>query len=197
MSKIFLFMMVSLDGYMEGPGHDLSWHHVDEEFNVFAAEQMREMGTILFGRRTYQLMESFWPSKQGLEDDPVVAELMNKTPKVVFSKTLEKVVETDVWKNIRLVKDNIAEEVGKLKNRQDLPAGRQEKPIAVLGSNNFCVTLLELGLLDELRIMVNPVIIGKGTPLFAGIKSKLSLTLLKTRSFHNGNILLTYQPKTQ
>lgn len=188
MRKMFLFMMTSIDGYMEGENHDLSWHNVDKEFNTFAAEQMNEMGTIVMGRRTYELMESFWPSKQGLEEDPIVAEKMNNTPKIVFSKTLKKANETDIWKQVRLYKNNIAEEIQKLKKEEG-------KSIAVLGSNNLCVTLLELGLLDELRIMVSPVVIGKGTPLFAGIKEKISFSLSTTRTFQNGNILLTYRRK--
>lgn len=188
MRKMFVFMMTSLDGYIEGDNHDLSWHHVDEEFNDFAVKQMQEAETIVFGRKTYQLMENFWPSKEGLEDDPEVAKLMNETPKVVFSKSLDKVVETDVWKHVMLFHDNIKEEVQKLKNQEG-------KSIAVLGSNNFCVTLLELGLLDEIRIMVNPVVIGKGTPLFGGISNKYNFTLTNTRTFGNGNILLTYQPE--
>ncbi len=179
-------MMVSLDGYIEGESHDLSWHNVDEEFNTFAAEQMDEGDIILFGRRTYQLMEGFWPSKEGLEDDPIVAEKMNTTPKIVFSRTLKSVQETDIWKNVRLVKNNIAEEIQKLKEQPG-------KALFVLGSNNLCVTLLELGLLDELRIMVNPVVIGKGTPLFAGIKEEVHLNLLESRTFGNGNVLMHYQ----
>jgi dihydrofolate reductase len=192
---MFLFMMTSLDGYMEGENHDLSWHNVDKEFNTFAVEQLREADTIVFGRRTYQLMESFWPSKEGQEDDPVVASLMNEIPKVVFSKSLDNVVETDTWKHVTLFHDNIEEEVRKLKNVEGLPAGRQGKSIVVLGSNNFCVTLLELGLLDELRIMVNPVVLGKGTPLFTGITDRYKFTLTNSQIFGNGNILLTYKPE--
>jgi len=179
-------MMVSLDGYFEGPDHDLSWHIVDIEFNDFAAEQMQEADTILFGRRTYQLMESFWPSQAGLEGDPVVARLMNKTPKVVISKSLGRVTETEHWKNVRLIKENVVDEIKKLKNRPG-------KDIFLPGSNNLCVSLLEWGLLDELRLMINPVVIGKGTPLFQGIKQKISLELIKVRSFASGNILLHYQ----
>lgn len=178
-------MMVSLDGYFEGENHDLSWHNVDAEFNTFAAKQLREVDTILFGRRTYQLMEGFWPSEQGLQGDPVVAQMMNTTEKIVFSKTLDEIHETDVWKNIRLVKENIEEEVKKLKNNSG-------KDISVLGSSNLCVTLLELGLLDEIRIMVNPVVLGKGTPLFHGIQQKYTFSLQESRQFANGNILLTY-----
>lgn len=183
--KLFLFMMTSLDGYMEGSDHDLSWHNVDSEFNDFAAEQLGSADTILFGRRTYQLMESFWPGPQGLQGDSVVAKYMNMTPKVVFSHSLDKVTETEHWKNVRLVKDNISQEVNNLKQQES-------KDLVILGSNNFCVTLLEEGLLDEIRIMVNPVAIGQGTPLFAGLKEKVSFQLTNTRTFHNGNVLLTY-----
>ena len=188
MRKVFLFMMVSLDGYMEGEGHDLSWHHVDTEFNDFAAKQMDEADTILFGRRTYELMASFWPSPAGLGGDPVVASKMNNTPKIVFSKTLKKVEETEHWKNIRHIKDNIAEEIQKLKEQPG-------KGIIVLGSNNLCVTLLENNLLDEIRLMINPVAIGKGTPLFAGLKNKKEFTLASTHTFSSGNILLCYQTR--
>lgn len=180
-------MMVSLDGYIEGPDHDLSWHNVDEEFNNFAISQLNETDTILFGRKTYELMESFWPTEQGIKDDPVVAEKMNFTPKIVFSKTLEKVEEKENWKNVKLIKDGVKEEIEKLKRKQG-------KNIAVLGSNNFCITLLELGILDEVRIMLNPVVIGKGTPLFEGISKRVEFKLTKTRNFKSGNILLYYQP---
>ena len=97
-------MMVSLDGYFEGPGHDLSWHNVDNEFNDFAISQMNEADTILFGRKTYELMESFWPSEQGIEGDPEVANKMNFTPKIVVSKTLSG------------VSDNVKEEFERIKN---------------------------------------------------------------------------------
>lgn len=183
--KLFLFMMTSLDGYMEGENHDLSWHHVDTEFNTFATKQLDEADTILFGRKTYQLMESFWPTKEGLEGDPEVAKKMNSMSKVVVSHSLDKIVETNIWENVRLIRDNIAGEIRKLKELS-------EKSIIVLGSNNLCVTLIKEGLLDEIRIMVNPVAIGAGTPLFAGI-GKTSFQLAKTRTFKNGNVLLTYQ----
>lgn len=178
-------MMVSLDGYTEGLGHDLSWHHVDEEFNTFAIPQTQSVGTLLFGRRTYELMRDFWPTQDARTTDPVVANLMNTTPKIVFSRTLTKVEETAYWKNVKLVQDNIVDEVKKLK-------AEDGKDLAVYGSNNLCVTLLENNLLDEIRLMVNPVVIGKGTPLFAGIKEKQEFTLTASRNFKNGNVLLTY-----
>ncbi len=180
-------MMVSLDGFFEGPDHDLSWHNVDEEFNDYAIAQTKSIDTLLFGRRTYELMAEYWPSEDARKTDPIVADLMNNTPKVVFSKTLHNVQETNYWKNVRLIHDNIAEEVKKLKEQPG-------KDLAVYGSNNFAVSLIQIGLLDEIRVMINPVVIGKGTPLFAGIQNKLSLKCINTKAFHNGNVLLYYQP---
>ncbi|HXS15028.1 MAG TPA: dihydrofolate reductase family protein [Candidatus Saccharimonadales bacterium] len=186
MRKVVLFMMVSLDGYFEGENHDLSWHNVDEEFNEYAVRNLDTADTLLFGRKTYQLMESFWPTTQGLEDDPTVAEKMNTMAKIVFSHSLDKVTQTEHWKNVVLIKDNIAGGIMKLKA---LPG----KDMLVLGSSNLCVSLLEHGLLDELRIMINPVVIGKGTPLFEGIKKVQKFTLISSRNFTSGNVLLTYQ----
>lgn len=180
-------MMVSLDGYMEGSNHDLSWHNVDEEFNNFAINQLREVDTILFGRKTYQLMESFWPTKAGIEDDAEVAKIMNETHKIVISNNLGKVVETNEWRNITLIKDEIKDRIIELKNKSG-------KDILVLGSNNLCVTLLRNNLLDEIRIMINPVAIGKGTPLFKGIKTRYKFNLLRTQIFKSGNILHYYKP---
>lgn len=185
MRKLFLFMMVSLDGYFEGPDHDLSWHNTDEEFVRFAIEQLDTIDTILFGRRTYDMMAEFWPSKQAIETDPETAERMNEISKVVFSRTLENVT----WENSRLGSTDVRDEVMELKQAPG-------KDIAVFGSSNLCLSLLEDNLLDELRIMVNPVIIGAGTPLFAGINHRTQFKLANTREFASGNVLLTYIPTT-
>ncbi len=176
-------MMVTLDGYFEGPGQDISWHNVDEEFNEFAIEQLNGLDALLFGRVTYQMMASFWPTQFAKEDDPVVAEKMNAIPKIVFSRTLDKAD----WSNTRLVKEHVAEEVSQLKQ---LPG----KDLAIFGSSDLAASLLHMGLLDELRIMVNPVVLGEGKSLFAGMHEKHNLKLLKTRTFRSGNVLLYYQP---
>jgi len=189
MRKIFLFMMISLDGYFEGPGHDLSWHNVDDEFNDFAIKQLGEADAILFGRRTYELMESYWPTKQGVEDDTEVAHLMNETPKVVVSHSLENIKETKIWKHVRLINENVKDEITRLKKEKG-------GDIILLGSSNLSVSLLEWGLLDEVRIMIAPVVIGKGTPLFEGLKNKINFKFIKARKFANGNVLLTYSPTT-
>lgn len=179
-------MMVSVDGYFEGPNHDLSWHNVDHEFNAFVVSQTQTVGTLLFGHRTYDLMKDYWPTEQARKGDPLVAKLMNNTPKIVFSKTLDKVEETEHWKNVRLMKEINAEEINQLKTESS-------QPLAIFGSNQLCVSLMKLGLVDEFRIMVNPVAIGQGTPLFYGLENKFKLNLVDTQTFKNGNVLLRYE----
>jgi len=184
MRKVILFNLTSLDGYFEGPNRDINWHNVDDEFNEFAIQQTSEFGAFLFGRVTYELMASYWPTEDAKRDDPTIAELMNRLPKIVFSKTLKNAE----WENTKLVNDDFVEAVSKLKQE----AG---KDIAIFGSSDLAVTLIEHGLIDELRIMVNPIVLGEGKPLFKGIKSKLDLKLVKTRVFKSGNILLYYEIK--
>ena len=183
MRKVFLFNMTTLDGFFEGPDQDISWHNVDDEFNEFAIEQLNEIGTLLFGRVTYQGMESYWPTEMAINDDPIVAELMNSLPKIVFSKTLDKAE----WNNSRLVKENVADEVLKLK-------AQPGKDIAIFGSSDLAVTLAESGLIDEYRIIVNPVFLGHGTPLLKGIQDKINLKLLEAKAFKSGNVMLYYAP---
>ena len=183
MKKVFLFMMVSLDGYFEGPHHQLDWHTVDEEFNNFASNQLDEIDTLIFGRKTYELMAAYWPTETASKNDPIIAEKMNSKTKIVFSKTLGEVS----WNNTRLAIDNLVEEITKAKNESS-------KDIAIFGSSNLCISLLQQELLDELRIMINPVVLGEGTPLFKGIRTELKLRLVHSRTFKSGNVLLTYSP---
>jgi dihydrofolate reductase len=191
LGKLFTFMTISLDGFFEGRDHDISWHNVDDEVNKFAIEQLRETATILFGRRTYELFEDFWPkaaddpkiSKDNLE----IARLINNMNKVVFSKTLTKVEEKGNWRNVKLIHDV---------NPQEIKRWKQESGKDLdIGGSNLAVSFAQLGLIDEIRIMVDPIVLGEGTRLFEGIKDKLALSLLKTRTFKSGNVLLYYQPE--
>ncbi|MGN6563902.1 MAG: dihydrofolate reductase family protein [Thermomicrobiales bacterium] len=184
MRNVFLFMMVSLDGFFEGPNQEIDWHNVDDEFNDFAIKQLDEIGALLFGRVTYQLMASYWPTPAALADDPIVAEKMNTIPKVVFSTTLD----TVDWANTRLVRGDASAEVMKLKQQPG-------KDLAIFGSADLTTALLEAGLVDELRIMVNPVALGNGKPLFAGLRDRVNLKLVNSRGFDSGNVLLSYQPE--
>ena len=173
--------MMTLDGFFEGASHNISWHNVDAEFNEFAIAQLHEIDTLLFGRLTYQLMASYWPTPEAVKSDPIVASFMNRTPKVVFSKTLEKAE----WDNTRLIKDHVADEISNLKKQSG-------KDLAIFGSAKLMSVLMRMDLIDEHRVMLNPVILGTGTPLFQ-TKEKFNLKLLKTRAFRNGNVLLWYE----
>ena len=181
MRKIILFNLITLDGYFEGPGDDISWHNVDEEFNEFAIEQLNAADTLLFGRKTYQLMESYWPTSEAIKNDPIVAGIMNRFDKIVFSKTLEKAD----WNNTKLIRENPVEQVRKLRSEQG-------KDVFIFGSADLCTTFIQHNLIDEFRIMINPVILGKGNSLFKNIEQKIELKLLKTKVFGNGNVLLYY-----
>jgi dihydrofolate reductase len=176
--------MITLDGFFEGPNHSIDWHNADAEFNEFAIEQNGAADTLIFGRVTYELMASYWPTADASKDDPIVAGMMNKTPKIVVSRTLQKAE----WNNTRLIKDHVAEEIAKLKEQPG-------KEIAVFGSAKLLSTLMKLDLIDEHRIIVNPVVLGSGTPLFQGVDRPIKLRLLKSRTFRSGNVLLTYAPE--
>ena len=190
MRKLVWFVTVSLDGYFEGPNHDISWHNVDDEFNGYAVQQLQSTDTILFGRRTYQLFEEYWSKA---EDDPAVskydlqiARMINNMKKIVYSKTLTSVEEHGNWKNVSLERVVVSEKINALKRLYG-------KDVSV-GGNMLGVSLSELGLIDEYRIMLNPVVLGASTTLFRGIKERLKLELLETRRFRSGNVLLTYKP---
>ncbi len=184
MRKIILFNMISVDGYFEGINQSIEWHNVDDEFNVFAIEQLNDADLLIFGRKTYDLMAGYWPTISATTDDPTVAFKMNTIPKIVFSRTMEKAE----WNNTKIVRENITEEITNLKNQ----AG---KDIFIFGSADLASSLRELDLIDEYRIMINPVVLGSGKPLFVNINNKLNLKLLKTRIFNSGNVLLYYVTK--
>lgn len=183
MRRVILFNMVTVDGFFAGPNGEIDWHRVDEEFNEFAAEQLDTAGGLIFGRVTFQLMASYWPTDGVIKDDPIIAAKMNGIPKIVFSRTLQKVE----WNNTKLVKENAAGEISRL-------AQQPGKDLFIFGSADLASTLTPLGLIDEYRIIVNPVVLGTGKPLFKGVQQKFDLKLVKNKLFKNGNILLYYQP---
>ena len=181
--KIILFMMVSLDGYYEGPNHDINWHTVDEDFNDFAIDQLNAVDVIIFGRATYEGMASYWPTPEALANDPEVTGYMNNLPKIVISRTLDKAE----WQNTRLIKDNVAAELTALKQQPG-------KELIMFGSGDLTVALAGMGLIGEYRIMVAPVALGAGKPLFTGLPRQLNLKLIKSVTFRSGNVLLCYAP---
>jgi dihydrofolate reductase len=186
MRRLVVFNHVSLDGYFVDQNGDMSWAKSepnDAEWNAFVAENAQSEGPLLFGRVTYQLMASYWPTPIADQHNPIVAERMNKLHKVVFSRTLDKVT----WSNTTLIKGDLASEVQKMKNE----AG---EGMAILGSGTIVSQLTQVGLVDEFQLVVNPIVLGKGRTLFDGLNSKIHLRLIKTRAFGNGNVLLCYEP---
>lgn len=182
MRKLILFNMVTLDGFFEGINHSIEWHIVDKEFNEFAIDQLNSAGILIFGRKTYELMAGYWPSLAATTDDPVIAYKMNTISKIVVSGSLDKAV----WENTRLIKNNIKEEITTLKNQSG-------KDLYLFGSAELAASLREMNLIDEYRILLNPVVIGLGKPLFGYLQHNLHFRLLKTKKFKSGNILLCYE----
>jgi dihydrofolate reductase len=187
MRRLVVFNQVTLDGYFADVNGDMSWaHKADAEWKAFVADNASQAGSLLlFGRITYQQMAGYWPTPLAAQNDPIVAMGMNELPKVVFSRTLDKAT----WKNSRLVKDGLQAEVRRLKQEPG-------KPIAIMGSGSLVAQLAPEGLIDEYQVVVNPIVLGAGRSMFAGITKRLSLKLTSTRRFGNGNVLLTYEPGT-
>jgi dihydrofolate reductase len=187
MRKIVVFNLISLDGFFAGEDGNIDWHNVDGEFNEFAVAHTADFGTIIFGRTTYQLFEEFWPkvvgNKEFSPEDQKIAAHIQMMDKIVFSKTLKEVT----WENTKLFHDIDPEEVRKWKKEEG-------KPMAIFGSGTIVQEFTNLGLIDEYRLMVNPLILGRGKPMFADIKEMKKLQLINTRTFGNGNVLLTYEP---
>jgi dihydrofolate reductase len=176
--------MVSLDAYFADANGDMSWaHKKDPEWQAFVSENASGGGQLLFGRVTYDLMASFWPTPFAAQSNPIVVERMNSLPKFVFSRTLDKAS----WNNTTLVKGDLATEVRKLK--------REPGPnMTLMGSGSIVAQLADAGLIDEYQIVVSPLVLGNGRTLFEGVKKKLPMKLTKSRAFGNGNVVLCYEP---
>ena len=186
MRKLVVFNQVSLDGYFTDANGNMSFarkDNQDAEWNAYVAGNASGGGMLLFGRITYELMASFWPTPLAAEKMPVVAERMNNLPKVVFSRTLDEAS----WNNTKLVTEDMIGEIRKMKREPG-------EDMAILGSGSIVSQLAQNGLIDEYQIVVIPVALGKGRTMFEGVKEKVPLKLTKTRAFSNGNVLLCYEP---
>lgn len=182
MPRLLMWNLQTLDGYFEGKEpwdlefHDTAW---GDELRQFSLEQGNEVGTLLFGRATYEGMAKYWSTETG-----PTADFMNDVPKVVFSRTLSEAT----WKNSRLVRRDAADEVADLKRGDG-------KDLFVFGSAKLCDSLMRRGLFDELRICVAPVVIGTGVPLFKPGVPRQNLTLLQARPLATGGVILRYAVK--
>jgi len=187
MRKIISFMHISLDGFVAGPNGELNWAKVDEEIFDHVGKRISEGDTALYGRVTYQLMESYWPtaadkptaSKHDIEH----SKWYSKAHKVVLSKTMN----PDSYRetNTTIISDNLSDRINEIKQQ----AG---KDILLFGSPTATHSLIQLNLIDGYWLFVNPIILGQGIPLFADIKDKIKLKLLTTRQFTCGVTELNY-----
>jgi dihydrofolate reductase len=181
MARLIMWNLMTLDGFVEGPGRDISWHSVawGEELEKLSIDQLNAAGGLMFGRVTYQLMASHWPNATG-----EVAQLMNKLPKFVFSRTL---TGSD-WHNTKVFGADVPDTAARLKRES-------ARDIFLFGSADLAASLVPAGLIDEFRIAVSPIILGGGTPLFKpGERTRLKLKDSKT--LPNGAVILRYIPAT-
>jgi dihydrofolate reductase len=179
MRKIVAGLFISLDGVYESPD---KWHfsYFNDEIGQEVGAQMAATDTMLLGRQTYQEFASYWPHQA---NDVPPADFMNNTPKVVVSSTL-KTVE---WQNSTLISGNVVEELRKLKSQPG-------KNIGITGSGTLVRSLLRDGLLDELHLLVHPIVVGSGKRLFDGEPGKVPLKLTESKTFSSGVLALTYAP---
>ena len=184
MRRIVVMLSVSLDGFFEGPAGELDWHLVDEEVHTHFNEVLGAMSAFLDGRRTYELMAEFWPTADTDPDSPApmveFARIWRDMPKIVYSRTLERAD----W-NTTVVREVDPEEVRRL---TAMPGGDM-----ALGGADLADTFRRLDLIDEYRIYVHPVLLGRGRRLFSDADTPAGLRLVETRAFGNGVVLLRYE----
>jgi len=182
MRRLTVFNHVSLDGYFTDKNNDMSWAHGDDqEWNAFTNENAGRGGELVFGRVTYDMMASYWPTPQAAKSMPEVARAMNESPKVVFSRGLER----PEWKNTKLIKRDITEAMRRMKTEPG-------PDMIIFGSGSIVSQMTDAGLVDEYQIVVNPLVLGSGRTMFEGVRNRTNLELQKSRPFQNGNVILYY-----
>ena len=189
MRKVILFMHTSLDGFVAGPNREMDWITFDEELQNYSKAVHSTVDTVLYGSVTFQRMESVWSNlPESLKQSSFHVEhakwLENAT-KIVFSKSLERVN----WENSEIAKGNVFEEITALKQQPG-------KDMIIVGSARFAHSLTKLGLIDEYRINVNPVVLGEGIPLFKDIPGRIHLKLEESKRFNSGVLGLVYRNLT-
>jgi dihydrofolate reductase len=184
MRKLSVFNSVSLDGFYTGANGDYSWAHEganDPELREFTKNNAQGTNALVFGRVTYELMLAWWPTPEAAQAMPEVARGMNAAPKYVFSRTLDKAE----WSNTTLLKDDPATAITRIKQTPG-------PDLTVLGSGQIVAQLAEAKLVDEVQLLVCPVVLGSGKGQFAGVTGMPRWTLLRSKTFNNGRVLLAY-----
>jgi len=181
-----VFNNVSLDGYFTGPNGELDWAHgsaPDAEFDAFVAENAGGGGTLLLGRKTYDMMATWWPTPAAAAAMPEVAAGMNRMPKLVVSRTMQRAT----WSNATVLQGDLVAAARRLK--ADAGPG-----ITILGSGSVVAQLAAGGLIDEIQMVVVPVVLGRGRTMFEGMATPLGLRLARSRVFPRGKVFLAYHP---
>jgi len=186
MRKVIFLMHISLDGLVAGPNGEMDWLVYNDELEKYAHALHDSTDAVIYGRVTFQMMEGYFPT---LLDNPESeggdlkhAQYLDKVTKYVFSKTLT----SSDWKNTVFIHDNLAEEMKRIKEQPG-------KDLWLLGSPMLAQEFMRLGLIDEYWLTLNPVILGNGKPLFAGLDNQINLKLLESRSLPGGMVVLRYE----
>jgi len=186
MRKLILLMHTSLDGFVAGPNGEMDWIRFDEELADYVGKITDSADTALYGRITYEMMESYWPtaaeSPTATKHDIEHANWVNNALKIVFSRTREKTN----WKNTMIIKDDIAEKIADMKNQRG-------KNLLLIGSASITHVFMQHNLIDEYWININPVLLGEGTPLFTNISDRVNLKLVQAKTFAHGVVGLQYE----
>ena len=186
MRKIVLFIHSSLDGYAAGPNREMDWIHVDEEIFDYAGNRTNASDTALYGRITYEMMEGYWPTAAEKPDaskhDKEHSQWYNKVGKVILSKSMQ----GQQLKNTTIISDNIEESINSLKQKEG-------KEIVIFGSPSAAHSLMHFDLIDDYWLFVNPVLLGKGIPVFSNIEEITKLKLIASHTFSSGVVCLHYE----
>ncbi|MFK9090816.1 dihydrofolate reductase family protein [Bacillus salipaludis] len=176
--KIILDLAVTLDGFIEGPKGEVDWCIMDSDMGF--TNFLNQIDTILYGRKSYDLWGQYTPKTEDSDTEKEIWKIVHSKEKYVFSRTQKRTDNEAIFIN-----DNILEEVNELKNKPG-------KDIWLYGGASLITTFINLGLVDEFRLSVHPVILGNGKPLFNNIKQRLNLKLVNTRTFSSGVVQLTF-----
>jgi len=186
MRKLVLFIHVSLDGFAADTNSGLGWISYDSELQQYADEIVATVGSPVYGRVTYELMAGYWPSVLNdpaeSERNKAHAQWVDQATKIVFSKTMKKAE----WNNTIVINDNIVEEINKLKQQPG-------KDLVIFGSPGLAHSFMELDLIDEYQLTLNPVLLGSGIPVYENIKNKTNLKLVKATPLKSGVVGLHYE----
>jgi dihydrofolate reductase len=190
MRKIIAMIHLSLDGFAAGPNDELDWISYDTELESYAHAMHDITDAVIWGRRTYEGMAGYWltvPGNPGSSPAELEhARWLDNATKIVVSRTLDR-IEWNNATNTVLIKDNIAEQINKIKQQPG-------KDIWFLGSTMLAQTFMQLDLIDEYRININPTVLGNGKPLFANVTRHISLNLLEAKTFKSGVVAMRYEP---